>query len=116
MGTISFAPRDEDTVAVSGRTLDLLIDRAVPGITDPAEVEELRMCGDIDGISFDLFEPGTRARVATAFREGTLQLKRELRAGVEPLPNFGPGNIGKLDEILALLDRFIPADGTSGQR
>lgn len=114
MGTIGFGPRDEDTVAVSGRTLDLLIDRALPSIADPAEAEELRMCGDVDGISFDLFEPGARERVAIAFREGTLQLKRELEAGTEPLPNFGPGNIGKLDEILALLDRFIPADGTPG--
>lgn len=111
MGTIGFADRDEDIVAVNGRTLDLLIERAVPYIADSGDAEELRMCSYVDGISFDLFEPGTRARIARAFREGTLQLKRELEAGGEPLPHFGAGNIPKMNEIVALIDRFLPADG-----
>lgn len=109
MGTISFAKRDEDTVAVSGRMLDLLIDRALPYMADPSEAEELRMCGYVDGIAFDLFKPGARERAVTAFRRGTSDLRRELEAGEEPLPRFGAGNIPKLDEIVALLDRFAPA-------
>jgi hypothetical protein len=113
MAVVSFSRADEDIVDLSGRTLDLLINRAVPRLSDASEAEELRMCSDVDGISFQLFQPEARERVAGAVRDGTLELERELETGVEPLPNFGAGNIAKLDEILALIDRFIPASGTA---
>jgi len=114
MATIAFSHASEDIVSLSGRTLDLLIDHAVPGLADPAEAEDLRMCSDVDGISFHLFQPEARERVAVAVRAGALEIRQELASGIEPLPNFGAGNIAKLDEILALIDRFVP--GGDGSR
>lgn len=111
MSTIGFSDKEEDVINLSTRTLQLILDRAVPRISDSSEAEDLRTCIYSDGVSFDLFEPGTRERVTRAFREGTLQLKQELEAGEEPLPDFGAGNIPKLDEIVALIDRFLPAGG-----
>jgi hypothetical protein len=114
MSTIGFSNSDEDVVRLSTRTLELILDRAVRHVDDPSEAENLRTCIYSDGVSFDVFETAERLRLAEAFRCGTLELRGELETGAEPLPNFGPGNISKLDEILALLGRFIPADGTPG--
>lgn len=116
MSTIGFSNKDGDVVRLSTRTLELILDRAVRHVADPSEAEDLSTSIYSDGISFDLFEPAERTRLAHAFRRGAQELRSELEAGVEPLPNFGSGNIPKINEIIALLDRFSPADGPSGQR
>ncbi|MBO0803935.1 MAG: hypothetical protein J2P25_12785 [Nocardiopsaceae bacterium] len=110
MSTISFSDSVGDILGLSTRTLELILDRAVPHVSDPEEAEDLRTCIYSDGVSFDVFERAEGIRLADAFRRGALELKVELEAGKEPLPKFGAGNIPKLDEIVALIDRFLPAD------
>jgi hypothetical protein len=111
MSTIGFSNEHEDIVRLSTRTLQLILERADQHVSELDEAEELRMALDVDGISFELVDPPKRARLVDAFRRGTLELRAELEAGAEPLPSFAAGNIPKLDEILALLDRFTPASG-----
>lgn len=90
-------------------TLDLILERAVRLVKNEAEAEEMASAEYVKGISFELYDPEKRIRFANAFRKGTLQLKRQLQAGDRVHPYYGPGNIPKLDEIVALLDRFTPA-------
>jgi hypothetical protein len=103
---LSFSEKPDDIVGINNNIYSLIVPRAIAHASDAADAEEIRQSQFVGGISFDLFSPERRGRLAEAVRLGIQDFKSQVEAG-DPLERpVDPGVIEKLDEALRLFDRF----------
>jgi hypothetical protein len=106
MAVLGFSENGADIVTIRKAIFRMILSRARTHLTDPADLQELELSEAMEGISFNLLDGDQRARLVEAVFEGAKSLRDDIAAG---RPTEEPTRAGideKLDEVLALLDRF----------
>jgi hypothetical protein len=106
MAVLGFSDDAADVVSFRKAIFRMILERARERVTDPADIEELKVAEFAEGISFELLDEDQRSRLADAVYEGTESLRLDIAAGKPTEEPVRDGIEEKLDEILALLARF----------
>jgi hypothetical protein len=110
MAVLSFSSIEGDTVFLRNAVLRMIVSRAQRYLTDPVDIEELKVSGLVGAISFHLLDGDQWARLVGAVYKGTQDLKHEVTAGMPTEEPVRAGIQEKLDEILALISCFLFQD------
>jgi hypothetical protein len=105
MAVLSFGD-ESDTVFLRNAILRMIVSRAQRYLTDPADVETLKIFKLIGAIMFDELHDDQWARLVEAVYLGTQDLNHEVAVGIPTEEPVRPGIEDKLREILALISCF----------
>ncbi len=106
----SFGFDEGDSLTLRNAVFRLILARAVPGLSDPCDVEELEMAEAFGGLSFRSYQEPRRTRLVRAVRQGVRQLQLEVQARTDGSPleeDVLPGIDEKLAELLSFLDAHL---------
>jgi hypothetical protein len=106
MAALGFSENGADIVTFRKAIFRMILSRAKAHLTNPADIQELELSEAMEGISFNLLDDDQRARLTEAVFEGAKSLRDDIAAGKPIEEPAREGIEEKLDEVLALLDRF----------
>lgn len=107
MATIAFTDDESDIFVVRKAIFRMMLSRAGSKLTDPADIEEVRMAEFAEGISFDLFEGEQRVRIGHAIFDAAKQLRDDVASGNPVEEAVRPDIKEFLDELVAFLSLHV---------